>query len=270
MIATTIPQSTTSHPVAAAERFAPIPSSRLARVELRKLFDTRSGLWLMVAAAAAAVIATIAVIAFAPDNALTFETFGAAIGIPMTVVLPVLAIMSVSSEFSQRTALATFTLVPSRLRLIVVKFGVVLAVGVASILSAVAVGAIGNLVGATIRGIDPVWNMSLESTGLIVLAQVLGMAFGFMCGVLFRNSPAAIVGYFVGYFVLSGLGDLLAALQPWFDDIRGWVDFNYVQAQLFSDTMTGELWLQLAATTAVWIGLPLAIGLRRLLSAEVH
>ncbi|MEZ5342619.1 MAG: hypothetical protein R2706_14580 [Acidimicrobiales bacterium] len=234
------------------------------------MFDTRSGLWLMVALVATAVVATVAVIAFAPQDALTFDTFGAAIGIPMSVLLPVLAIMSVSSEFSQRTALATFTLIPSRHRLTLVKFGVVLAVGVASILVAVSVAAGGNVLGAMIRGIDPVWNLSLQSIGQIVLGQVLGMAFGFMCGVLFRNSPAAIVSYFVGYFVLAGLGDVLAALQPWFEDVRGWVDFNYVQAQLFGDTMTSEFWLQLAVTSAVWIVLPLAVGVRRLLSAEVH
>ena len=43
-----------------------IPFRTVVGVELRKMFDTRSGFWLMVGIAAAGVLATAAVIAFAP------------------------------------------------------------------------------------------------------------------------------------------------------------------------------------------------------------
>ena len=65
-----------------------------------------------------ALLATGATIAFAPEQAQTYGSFAAAIGFPMAVVLPMVAILSVTSEWSQRSGLTTFTLVPSRGRVI--------------------------------------------------------------------------------------------------------------------------------------------------------
>ena len=73
----------------------------------------------------------------------------------MTIVLPVIAILSVTSEWSQRSGLATFTLVPHRERVIAAKAIASIGVAVATIPLALAIGALGNLVGATIRGVDP-------------------------------------------------------------------------------------------------------------------
>ena len=91
-----------------------MPLSREVRVELRKMFDTRSGFWLMASIAIAGLAATIAVVAFAPDKDLTYYTFTKAIGFPITVILPMIALLSITSEWSQRSGLTTFTLVPDR------------------------------------------------------------------------------------------------------------------------------------------------------------
>ena len=183
-------------------RSSPIPMSRLVTVELRKMFDTRAGFWLMASVGIVAVLATAAVILWAPDSAIDQETFSTAIGMPLSVVLPIIASLSVTSEYSQRTGLTTYTLVPWRGRVITAKMIVTLAIGVASMFLALAVGAVGNLLGSAITGLDPVWNITLEKFGQIVLANVLGMLIGFMLGVLFRSSAAAIVGYFVYSLVL--------------------------------------------------------------------
>ena len=63
----------------------PVPLSRLTAVELRKMFDTRSGFWLMASIVISALIATIALIVFAPDDELTYASFGKAIAYPMLV-----------------------------------------------------------------------------------------------------------------------------------------------------------------------------------------
>ena len=60
-----------------------------------------------------------------------------------------------------------------------------------------------------------------------MLGSVLGMLFGFMLGVLIRNSAGAIVAYFVYTLVLPPLLGLLAANQKWFADLQPWVDYNY-------------------------------------------
>src|SRR5512138_1344542 len=79
--------------------------SRVIKVELRKMFDTRSGFWLMMSIVIVAVLTTIGIIAFAPDADLTYYTFAKAIGFPMTVVLPMIAILSITGEWSQRSGL---------------------------------------------------------------------------------------------------------------------------------------------------------------------
>ncbi len=249
----------------------PIPTSRLFGVELRKMFDTRAGFWLMASIVIAAVLATAATIIFAPEDELTYEAFAAAIGFPMAVILPMVAILSVTSEWSQRSALTTFTLVPSRGRVIAVKAFCAVVIGVVSMLVAAAVGALGNVVGSAIAGVDTSWNVTLADFSLIVLANVLGMMAGFMLGVLIRNSPGAIVGYFVLSLVLPVIAEALSGTQEWFARNASWLDFNTATARLFdgADGMTGEVWAQVAVTTLGWVLIPMAIGMRFLLRSEV-
>jgi hypothetical protein len=257
--------------VAPAPRPAParIPMSRIVSVELRKSFDTRSGFWLMASIAITSVIATAAVVLFAPDDELTYETFATAIGFPMSVILPIIAVLSVTGEWSQRSGLTTFTLVPHRSRTILAKAVVAVGVAVSSMVLALGIGAVGNVVGTTIAGVDQSWNITPTEFAYIVLANTLGLLVGFMLGVLIRNSAAAIVGYFVYSFVLPTLSMLLAASQDWFDRLQPWVDFNYAQSALFNGSMTGEQWAQLGVTGVIWLAVPLAIGLRIVLRSEV-
>ncbi len=139
----------------------PIPANRLVDVELRKMFDTRSGFWLLVSIVVLAVAATVAVVVFAPESSLSYGTFTAAVGFPMTLILPMIAILAVTSEWSQRSGLTTFTLVPSRGRVIGAKAIATLIVGVASMLVAFTIGAVGHVFGAALLGVDPVWNIDL-------------------------------------------------------------------------------------------------------------
>ncbi len=248
-----------------------IPFTRVMSVEFRKMFDTRSGFWLLMSIGILALLASAAVIIFGGDSGITYQNFGTAVGIPMSILLPVIAILSVTSEWSQRTGLTTFTLVPHRGRVIVAKLACAIVVGVGSMLLAMGIGALGNLVGGLIRGVDPAWNIDFRQLAYIVLSNVLTMLIGFMLGVLIRNSAGAIVGYFVYGFVLPTITGILAGTQAWFrDDVQKWVDFQFHQNKLFSDTaLTGSDWGYLAFTGTLWLVLPLAFGLWRLLRAEV-
>ncbi len=248
----------------------PIPTTRLVTVELRKMFNTRSGFWMLISIGVLSVIATGAVIIFAPDSAVTYESFARAIGFPMSVILPIIAILGVTSEWSQRSGLTTFTLVPSRGRVIGAKASATFVVGVVSMVVAFAVGAVGNQLGTTIMGLDTVWDVSLAAAAQILLGNLVGMAIGFTLGVVLRNSAAAIVGYFVVSLVLPGILALLAQVRSWFADLQPWIDWNYTQVALFeNDTDTAREWGMLASTTAIWIALPLVIGLLFLRRSEV-
>jgi hypothetical protein len=247
----------------------PIPLSRIVNVELRKTFDTRSGFWLMASIGIAALLATIATILWAPEEELTYSSFAAAIGFPMAVILPMIAILSVTGEWSQRSGLTTFTLLPHRGRVIGAKALVAMSIGVVSMLVAMAVGALGNVVGTAIAGVDTVWDASVSDLLLIIMGNVLGLLVGFMLGVVIRNSAGAIVAYFVYSFVLPTLAMILAASQQWFRDLQPWVDFNYAQGALFNGSLTGEQWANLGVTSLIWLIAPLAVGLGLVLRSEV-
>ncbi len=270
MSAATVPSTASTDAEAVRRAVPPIPTGRLVQVELRKMFDTRSGFWMLVSIGVLSVVATGSVIAFAPDNAVTYESFATAVGLPMSVILPMIAILSVTSEWSQRSGLTTFTLVPSRGRVIGAKASATLLVGLGSMVLAFAVGAVGNLAGAAIAGVETVWDVSWSAAPQIVLGNLVGMAIGFTLGVVLRGSAAAIVGYFVVSLVMPGILVLLAQVRSWFEDLQPWVDWNATQVVLFDGaTDTGEEWAMLGSTTLIWIVVPLVVGLLSLRRAEV-
>ena len=102
-----------------------------------------------------------------------------------------------------------------------------------------------------------------------MLANVLGVLVGFMLGVLIRSSAGAIAPYFVYAFLLPTLALILAESQEWFRDLQPWVDFDFAQHPLFDGAATGQQWAQLAVTGTIWLVVPLAVGLRAVVRAEV-
>jgi ABC-type transport system involved in multi-copper enzyme maturation permease subunit len=246
-----------------------VPLSRVIQVELRKMFDTRSGFWLMASIVIVAVLTTIGTVAFAPDSDLTYYTFAKAIGFPMTVVLPMIAILAITGEWSQRTGLTTFTLVPHRKRVILAKTISSIGVAVASMLFAFAIGAVGNVVGTAIAGTGMVWDVSMAEAANIVLGSLLCLLTGTMLGMLFRSSAVALVAYFMYAFLLPTVAGVLATSQSWFRDVQPWVDLNFDQGVLFSGTLTAEQWANVAATAGTWIVLPAIVGLRLVMRSEV-
>ena len=247
----------------------PITLSRITKVELRKMFDTRSGFWLMASIVITSVLATGAFIIFAPNDEQRYLNFAAAIGFPMSVILPMIAILSVTSEWSQRSGLTTFTLIPHRGRAMLAKGLATVGVAVASMVLAMAIGALGNLLGSSINGVPARWDASVSDLLLIVLGNVLGLLIGFTLGAVIRNSAGAIVGYFVFTLVLPSLSSLLDESAHWFHTLRPWVDFNFAQGNLFDGDMTAEYWANLAVTSTIWLILPLTIGLWMVMRSEV-
>jgi ABC-type transport system involved in multi-copper enzyme maturation permease subunit len=246
-----------------------IPLTRVVSVELRKMFDTRSGFWLMSSIAITGLLTMVATIAFAPDADLTYYTFAKAIGFPMTIVLPIIAILAITGEWSQRSGLTTFTLAPRRGRVIWAKAISSIAVGVASMLFALAIGAVGNLVGTAIADTTLRWDVSVAEAVNIVLGSLLCLLTGTMLGMLIRSSAGALVAYFVYALVLPTLAGILASSQDWFRDLQPWVDLNHAQSALFEGTLTSAQWAHLAVTATMWLVLPALVGLRLVLRSDV-
>ena len=135
---------------------------------------------------------------------------------------------------------------------------------------AFAIGAVGNLVGSAIAGVDARWNVGFDDLLLIIFANVLGLLIGFMLGVLIRNSAGAIVAYFVYSFLVPTIFGVLAELVDWFKDIQPWIDFGFAQTPLFEgENPSGEQWAQLGTSGLIWLVIPLALGCWAVLRSEV-
>ena len=248
-----------------------VPLTRVTQVELRKMFDTRSGFWLIASIAISAVLATGGVILWAPDDQLTYSTFATAIRFPVVIILPLIAILAVTSEWSQRTGLTTFTLIPHRSRIITAKAISAILIAVAAMVLTFAVGALGNLLSAAVTGTTLVWDVTLTQCLYYVLGMILSLLTGFMLGVLIRSSTGAIVAYFILTFVLPTIFGLLSESQRWFHDLQPWIDIQFAQSGLFvfDQALTGEQWANIAVTGITWLLIPLAIGLGFVMRAEV-
>ncbi len=242
---------------------ARVPFGRLTGVELRKMADTRAGMWLLIAIGL--ITAAIVVIFFfaAPDSERTFFNFVATTATPQGFLLPVLGILLVTSEWGQRTTLTTFALEPYRLRVVAAKVVAALVFGAAAIVAAVAVAAVATALG----GAPDAWdNVGYDEIGKFAILQVSGILMGLAFGLILLNSAAAIVAYFVLPTAFSAVANLVSALR----DAGPWVDTGTSQQPLFTGAdLTGEEWLQLATSSAIWILLPFVLGLVRVVRAEL-
>jgi ABC-2 type transport system permease protein len=246
-----------------------IPVRRIVVVELRKSFDTRAGRWLLASVAGLAVLTTSAVIAFSPTEEFSYRNFTTAIAVPLGIVLPIIAALAVTAEWSQRSGLTTFTVVPHRGRVMVGKAFGVLVIAVPATAIALAVGALGTVAAATISGEPAVWNQDASAAPYLLLSTALTLLAGFVCGTLIRNSAGAIVAFFVYSFVIPPILGLLAVSKDWFTDVRPWVDLDYGTRALQSGAFDTQQWQQLATAAGIWLVVPLIVGMWTLIRSEV-
>jgi ABC-2 type transport system permease protein len=242
-----------------------IPFRRLVRAELRKLTDTRASRWLLVAIAAATPVVIAVMLAVAAPRDLTFSKLVDFTVTPQKLLLPALGILAMTSEWSQRTGLVTFTLVPSRRRVLAAKGTATLSLGVIAIALVFAVAAVGNLL-AGLRHGNGSWAFGAPGFGEIALVQVSALLEGLAFGMLLRTSAAAIATYYVLPTAWSALFSVTASLKH----VAPWFDLNQAQGTLYTPgQITGTGWLQLLAASSIWILLPLAAGAARALRGEI-
>ena len=240
-----------------------IPFDRLWRTELRKLVDTRAGRWLLTAIIAVTPI-VVAVMLFVvePQN-LTFDKLVDYSSTPEKVLLPALGLLAMTSEWSQSTGLVTFTLEPRRRRVLLAKFAAALSLGL--IVSAVvfAACAAGNLLGGLRHG-NGSWSFGLSGLAEITLVQLIGLIEGLAFGMALLTTATAIVSYYVMPTLWSALfaaSSLKAA--------GSWLDLNKAAGALYDQKITGTGWLRLLVAAALWILVPLAIGVWRITRTEI-
>jgi ABC-2 type transport system permease protein len=136
--------------------------------------------------------------------------------------------------------------------------------GLAAFVAAILVATVCTLVGGSEDGFAGV----AARTFLIFLAlQLLTVLQGLAYGLVFLNTPAAIVTY----FVLPIASQIVFTLVPALRDPAPWLDLGTAQQPLFSGAfeLTGEQYAQLGTTTVLWILVPFLVGLARVLRTEL-
>lgn len=242
-----------------------VPLSRLVRVELRKLVDTRAGKWLFVAIGVITAAAVVIFLFAGSKSDLTYNSFVGVTLTPQGFLLPVLGILAITSEWSQRTGLVTFTLEPSRSRVVSAKFIAAVTVALLAIVLGLVLAAGGNVLGTALQDGDASWAFGASGARDILVLQLAGIIQGLAFGMLLMNSAAAISLYFVLPIAWSILFGLVSALG----DAAPWVDLGTAQQPLFDHSMTGHDWLQLLVASTIWIAVPLGVGTLRLLRSEL-
>jgi ABC-2 type transport system permease protein len=235
---------------------------RLTRVELRKMVDTRAGFWLQATTALLTVVAVIVVVAAGSASDHEFGQMLAVATAPASVLLPVIGILLVTSEWTQRTTLVTFSLVPQRARVLVAKLlaGVLLALAATAI--AIVVAAIGTLTAGS--GADGVWSHAAPLIGQTVVSMVTAMIIGIGFGAALLISAPAIVLYFAVPMVFAILGEF-----SWFRDVAEWTDLTRTTGTMPSELLSGGEWGRALVSLALWMGIPLALGWWRVSKDEV-
>jgi ABC-2 type transport system permease protein len=252
----------------AAPGFVPGPSlSRLFAIELRKTIDTRAGFWLLVSTALAAIGVAAITLAAGSQRHPTFGVFFERTIGTGSIALPVLGVLAITSEWSQRTAVTTFALVPRRERVIAGK----LLAGIAIALAFVAVCLLTSLAATALVPVltdgDARWDVTASGVAAAVPFIVMWMLAGEALGLLVMSSALAIVLSFVIPTVIVALTTAL----PTADRVLRWIDLGTTSGELNDahPAISGQDWAHLAAGVALWVVVPLAIGFLRLRRRDV-
>ena len=236
--------------------------ARLTKVELRKMVDTRSGFWLLLAVLGLTALTVVITVLAGHEFDLTFRHILSNALAPAGILLPVVGILLVSSEWSQRTALVSFALVPERARLLVAKLlaGIVLALIATAIALVLAV--LGTAVAST--DVSHVWSLPLglllQDVVYVVTAMIIGIGFG----VALQSSAPAIVLYFVLPVAFAALGSIHAL-----SGVVHWINTAEALEPLTTEVMSGHQWARGLVALALWIGVPFTIGMWRLTRRDV-
>jgi len=238
-----------------------IPFTCSLRVEWRKSIDTRAARWLLAAVVAISVIAAIVPIATPNSSDQDLSNYLAIMAIGVTLLLPVVSILTLTSEWSQRTVLTTFTQDPRRDRVLAAKLSVGLGLAAIGGLAGLAIAGAGLQISDAL-GRPVSWDVgSSELVGyglFVLLSSLMGMAFG----ALLHNTAAAIAAYFA-------IPTLITIVAVPFAAIRDWVDSATTSNWILHGEWSGHS-AQILTSVGIWVLLPLLVGLSRTLRRDAN
>lgn len=243
-----------------------LPFARLVHVELRKQVDTRAGRGLLLVVLALTALAVGLVMWFSRHDGASMRSLLTATTTPQGLLLPILGIVTACNEWSQRTALVTFTQEPRRLRVVSAKAVAAVALGTVAVVAAWLLAALAHVCSASLAGARVDLSVSATALAGTWLLQVVAVLQGVAFGLALLSVPLAIAAT----FVLPTLVTMVAALWPPLARLGAWIDMAQASEVLGRPAWpTPHQWEQLGTCVLLWVALPLAVGGWRVVHREV-
>jgi ABC-2 type transport system permease protein len=247
-------------PLAAVDGLEPIPFVRLLRVEWRKQLDTRAARWLLLSSALLTLLAAAIPVIWPNDVPQDLPSYLGLVTLAGTILLPVIALLTMTTEWTRRSLLTTFTQEPRRGRVIMAKLLAGLGLGVIGtgfgFVAAVGGLALSDGIGRTVS-----WQIAPREVVGAILVMLLSVVMAMAFGALLQNTAAAIVVYLVLPMLFSLLALALKGVREWLDTA---ITFDWM--------LSGE-WAghtpQILTSIGVWAVAPLVAGLIRTARREV-
>lgn len=202
----------------------------------------------------------------APPAEQSLSWFVGAAFVPLQTLLPVVAVLAVTAEWTHGTAVTTFTLAPQRLAVATAKLVAALSVTMVAALAALGVGYGAAASTSSAAGsAHAVWDLTLAALAGTVARIVVFVLLGLGIAFLLRHGAGAIVAF----FLLPLIVDALAANVPSFQRLTPWVTLDLVLDRMASGVMAGADWAHLASSVTIWVLVPLVLGLARLSRTDI-
>jgi ABC-type transport system involved in multi-copper enzyme maturation permease subunit len=191
----------------------------------------------------------------------TYASYLGVAAVGVSILLPVVAILLLTGEWSQRSVMTTFTQEPGRIRVLNAKLAV-------SVLLGVGGSAFGGMVTAAALALAASSGRALEAnltvgaiTGylLFVLLNVLA---GVALGALLQSSAPAIAASFALPAAFAVLGKASTLVSDWIDTSGPW---NWV----LENDWAGHV-AQISFSIVFWVAVPLAAGVVRTILRDVE
>ena len=245
---------------AAPSALGPIPFSRLVRIEWSKATDTRAARCLL-ALLGLGTVGIMFVPVLAPSTFdQTYTSYLEVASIAQVILLPVVAILMFTGEWSQRSIMTTFTQESRRVRVLNAKLAVSLMLGGgAAVLGGVVTAAGLGLAAASGRALEA--DLSVGAVTGYLLYLFLNVLGGVAVGALVQNSAAAIAAYFTLNPAVALLGTVSTLVADWIDTATTW---NWVL-----DNEWGGHLPQISVSVLLWVAVPLAAGFVRTTRRDV-
>jgi ABC-type transport system involved in multi-copper enzyme maturation permease subunit len=189
----------------------------------------------------------------------TYASYLRVAALGVTILLPVVAILMLTGEWSQRSVMTTFTQEPRRIRVVNAKLAASLVLGGgAAVFGGVVTAAGLGLASASGRELEA--NLNVGAVTGYLLFVLLNVLAGVAFGALLQSSATAIAACFALPAAFALLGAASTLVADWIDmSTWNWVLENEWEGHV----------PQISVSVLFWVAVPLAAGVVRTIRRDV-